>query len=266
MSQIETILRYPGGKTRLFKYIKEYINPHKIWVDCTWGAGSVSIKKDISEWEIACDINPKIINFYKIVQREYKEISRWISTLQYNKNIFDWAEDYDFLHGTTLEVELAVKTIVRNRLSYDGNMNQYTWSDRLRRNMPEFLSVWEKMPARIIKFGERIKNFYFYVADIERSINLVRDIPDALLYCDLPYKISGQRSTKKLYEIDTIDLTHTRMLDSLQGISCGAIVSHYQDLEYQQKLSHWNYQEIPVKVNMGSKKKKNNRIECIFYK
>lgn len=259
---IESLLRYPGGKSRLYNKIKDVIPPHRIWVDATWGAGSISVKKPASEWEIACDINPRIINFYKCVQRDYLQIAYEVARHDYSEKSFDWASDWEFHTG----IIGATKWIIRNRQSFDGNCKQWTWSDRKRRGMPEFLSVWQRMPERIIAFGRRIKDMRFYVADIERSIRLVKDIPDACIYIDLPYKTDGPRTTKKLYEMDTFPLTHTRMLDAIQHAKCHSVIMHYEDDEYYQKLSSWSIKEINVKLNMGNRAIKNSRKELVFYK
>lgn len=258
---MNSLLRYPGGKNRFYKHIKPLILPHKVWVDATWGAGSVSIKKDPSLWEIACDINDDIIRFNKLVQEHYKEISHWISLLSYEEKTFDWAADWKQCDGE----EFAVKTIVRNRMSFDANMKGYTWSDRLRRGMPEFLSVWAGLPERIIQFGKRIQNFIFSCRDVVESIELVYHNPNALIYIDLPYKI-GERTSTNLYERDTLDETHTRMLTALQGSKCHSIISHYDDEEYSKMLLGWNRKEIPLKLNMGNKTIKNSRTEVIWHR
>lgn len=256
-----SLIRLSGAKNRLQKYIQPHIKNHRIWVDCTWGGGSTSINKKESPWEIGCDINPKVIRFNKEIQQEYPEISRWISTLDYSQDTFDWAHDWE----QAPPVEFAVKTLIRNRMSFDGNMKQYTWSDRLRRGMPEFLSVWESMPERIMKFGKRIQNFHFFVADVERSIKLVSDVPDSFLFVDLPYKM-GERTTKHLYEYDTLNNVHTRMLHAIRNIKGSGAVCHYEDSEYSTLLSNWNKKEILVKINKGSRKIKNNRTEILYWR
>ena len=66
--RIKPAFKYPGGKSRLLKYILPNIPPHKVYVEPFAGGGSVLLAKESCPKEVLNDINNNITSFYRYVK------------------------------------------------------------------------------------------------------------------------------------------------------------------------------------------------------
>jgi DNA adenine methylase len=253
-------LRYNGGKGPHQKFISEQIKPHKIWVDLCCGGLNVTLGKPKSEIEVCNDIDDDLINFY----RHAGNIVEAIQDIEYSEESFEWACDYKF-SGPVDETEAAIKFLVRNRMSRDGNGEYYMTSPRTRRGMPEHISSWKNVQETFSAFADRIKDIEFRCMQSLDLLGEFRHDENVCIYIDYPY-LMGKRTTKKLYKYEVSENDHISMLNTVQGSRAQILISHYSHPIYESALDGWNRCEKPCKINMGGvgKNGKSDRIEVLW--
>lgn len=74
IAMTKAILKYPGAKNRLAKWIVSHIPQHKIYVEPFFGSGAVFFNKEKCYNEIINDIDDDIYNFLKLCEKNLKNL------------------------------------------------------------------------------------------------------------------------------------------------------------------------------------------------
>ena len=82
-------LTYYGGKKRLVNQILPLIPNHRIYCEPYFGGGAVFFAKKPSYLEVVNDINDNLINFYRICQTNFAELSTMIKRALYSESVFN---------------------------------------------------------------------------------------------------------------------------------------------------------------------------------
>lgn len=260
-----------GGQNSMSAWINSFVRPHKIWIDGMCGGLSVTLGYEgPRRHEIANDVFPQLINFYKCLQTDANYL-KWLIELytnrKYSELIFNGESGYLNPIQDGNAFELATSFFVRNRMSRDGMFEEYTESPRVRRGMPEmqssFLSALDSFEA----FGSRIKNIQFSSMDILELIDYYKDYTECLIYLDPPYLHSKttNRKTGDLYQFEVNEAFHIELLNLVRDAKCQIIISGYDEPLYCEMIPNFRVESKKVPVAMGGgAKKKNERIECLF--
>ncbi len=67
-THIKPALHWPGGKSRLLKYLLPHILPHTCYCEPSGGGLAVFLAKPRSHHEIINDANGDLVNFYRCVR------------------------------------------------------------------------------------------------------------------------------------------------------------------------------------------------------
>ena len=262
-------LRYPGGKFYWGQWIYSNIRPHTDWLDGMCGGLSVTLAGSPDRGEVCNDLDSDLINYYRCVQDFPEELTARLDDFDYSQESFDWAADYaggDYVHPN---VEYAAKYLIRNRMSRDGGMKQFTTSPRVRRGMPEMESSYLSAIDNILPLSKRIFNVVFTSVDILLLIDEWKKCKNAVIYLDPPYLISktSKRKTKNLYKCEVDHAFHVKLLGAVQDSDAQVVISMYGDPLYLESLAEWNRVEKSVALNMGgAKKKKDGRVEYLWWR
>src|SRR4051812_40842375 len=73
-----TLLRYPGGKARLARWVLAHLAPHAIYVEPYAGGASVLLNKICAQHEVLNDIDDEIVNLLRVMRdpRQSAELVR----------------------------------------------------------------------------------------------------------------------------------------------------------------------------------------------
>ena len=74
IAMTKAILKYPGAKNRLAKWIVSHIPQHKIYVEPFFGSGAVFFNKEKCYNEIINDIDDDIYNFFKNLREKPEKL------------------------------------------------------------------------------------------------------------------------------------------------------------------------------------------------
>jgi len=267
MPKPKSLIKIYGGKSyqipQLTQTFKRY--PHNIFVDGFFGGGNILLNKKKVSREIVCDLNEPLINLYKVVRDNPKPLYNILRTKEYSKETFDWAVDYNFPQEN---VNWAAKYLIRNRMSFSGLMGHYSWSNRIRRGMPENVSSYLGTIERIFTVSERLQGVDIRnqnTLDLLDRCSTFLSYKNVLLYCDPPY-CDTTRVTPDVYEHEMSRDDHIRLLNIIKDAKCGVVISGYASDLYESYLDKWQRFEYPVKVNMSKRKdgKMNDRTEVLW--
>ena len=85
MNEIKPILRWPGAKWRIAKWIASYFPEHGTYLEPFFGSGAVFFTKPPSGSETINDIDNNIVNLFKVCRDNPKKLARKIAMTPYSR-------------------------------------------------------------------------------------------------------------------------------------------------------------------------------------
>lgn len=179
---LRTPISYYGGKQQMLRHILPLIPEHQIYIEPFFGGGAVFWAKEPAKIEIINDVSAHVINFYKQLQSNYKELKKLIDQSLHSRDVYKVA--LVIYHSPHLfdEVRRAWAFWITTNMGFtriigswgyskDGKMERYIDT---RKN--EFGDVYSKrLNTTQIECNDAIL--------VIRS----RDDESAFIYCDPPY-------------------------------------------------------------------------------
>ena len=83
---MQPILKYPGAKWRLAKWIIEQMPPYKVYLEPYFGSGAILFNKEPKGIETVNDIDGNVVNLFKVIREKPLELARLIE-------LTPWARD-----------------------------------------------------------------------------------------------------------------------------------------------------------------------------
>lgn len=83
---IKTPISYYGGKQTMLKYILPLIPEHRIYTEAFAGGAAVFFAKPQAEIEVLNDTNAQLINFYKVLKQNFKELKNEIDATVHSRD------------------------------------------------------------------------------------------------------------------------------------------------------------------------------------
>lgn len=177
-------LTYFGGKQRLASTITPLIPKHQLYCEPFFGGGAVFFAKEPSEIEVINDTNGELVNFYKVVKNDFKDLQREINATLHSRELHQNARivlQYPELFN---EVKRAWAVWVLANQSYGGRMDAPWGYDRKLNTSGKRIA--RKRDAFTEAFAARLEYAQIEHADALRIIES-RDGADSFFYCDPPY-------------------------------------------------------------------------------
>jgi DNA adenine methylase len=107
---------WPGGKTRMLKFILPQIPPHVCYCEPFFGGGAVFFGHNPSPHEVINDINGDLVAFMRNAKFHLDELLDQMDLVLNSRQEF---EDYLAQPGLT-EIQRAARWFIRHRLSFGG--------------------------------------------------------------------------------------------------------------------------------------------------
>lgn len=255
------LLRYYGGKSILASRIINLMPDTEGYVEGYCGGLSILINKRKCRRECANDIDKDLIRFYRFVQSYPKQILLFLKGYDFSETSFD---DAEHLVESEDPVEYASGYLIRNRMSYGGLGNNYTWSDELRRDVPRFISTWNRVLEETFPlFADRIKNVLFVSMPAVKLLTDTDWANDTLFYLDPPY-IEETRVARNMYKHEMTYVQHVELMDTIANHRSHIFLSGYHHKLYDERLANWTCKEYDVSVNIPIKGQQSRRTECLW--
>ena len=247
------LLKYPGSKNRCAEWIVSNFpaNYKKMtYIEPFFGSGAVFFMKERSCVEIINDINCNIVNLFRCVRDNPKELAHKIyytpwSRMEYELS-FEQNDD---------PVERARRFIINSWFAFGSKGHFSKGSFRTLKKDNRSINGFSTMPCEIVSLSERLKSTPNSAVQIEHAdaLTLVEKYNgrNVFMYLDPPYMFDTRKS-KKLYEDELSDERHEELLKKVLRSSARILLSGYNNNLYQEKLSGWHCEKKTVQGELGT--------------
>ena len=241
--------RYPGGKTWLVPYIREWLlpplrqslrlTPHKPvnFIEPFAGGGIVGLTvaaEGLAEHVTMVEIDEDVASVWQTVLDE----ERWKWLVQEIAS-FDLteanADAYLAKMNLTLQ-EHAFRTILRNRINRGGILAQGAGRIKNGEGGRGMASRWypDTLAKRIREIVKLRSHITFIHGDGMHILEASRQQTDAVFFIDPPYTVAGKRAGKRLYTHSEVD--HERLF-ALVGQLKGDFLMTYDETDEVRSLA-----------------------------
>lgn len=218
-------LKWAGGKFALTEQINQRLPNGRRLIEPFVGAGSVFLNSDFDEY-LLNDINPDLIEMYKIIKRQSKQFI--IDAKHYFQSKFnDEAIYYQLREEFNSCRDLykrALLFLYLNRHGYNG-LCRYNKSGGF--NVPFGRYKKPYFPEKeLIYFAEKAKKATFTCKPYNKLFQYLRD--DDVIYCDPPYVPLSKSASFTSYSSNGFSLDDQAHLAKLARESkCGVLLSNH---------------------------------------
>lgn len=233
------VMRYPGGKYKLAKWVISHFPAHETYVELYGGAASVLMRKPRSIGEVYNDLDGDVVNVFRVLrnQEQAAELARLLALTPYAN------EEYRLAYEPCDDpIEQARRMIFR---SFAGH-----GSDSVTRSKAGFrghhkkdsgvtaAQEWVNFPCQIATFTKRLQGVCIEQRDAIKLVPIF-DRAETLFYADPPYLKSTRSSSSVKYRCEMTDADHIVLADVLHQVQGMVIVSGYPSELYDQLYDGW---------------------------
>ena len=127
---MQPLIKWPGGKSREFEYIKDIIPPHERYVEPFFGGGAVFFQLHPKK-AIINDVCEELVNFYKFIKgQENKQ--------EFKKALYDYADNWEKIPKYIGVFEDKITKL------YADFKNDKITKDELKKTVNDYLKADEK--------------------------------------------------------------------------------------------------------------------------
>lgn len=231
--KLNTVLKYPGSKWSIAKWIISRFPPHTTYLEPFFGSGAVFFNKPRSKAETLNDLDGSVVNLFKIIRDRTEEFTRAVE-------LTPWARDeyYVSYEKTGNELESARRFLVRCWQAHGTKTDGRTgWKSTVRGlEASNGVMLWNKMAGRITPIAMRLKQAQIENQPATQVIERYKN-PAVLIYADPPYPLKTRSG--KMYAHEMTDADHIELLDVLDAHPGPVILSGYACEIYDNRLKHW---------------------------
>jgi DNA adenine methylase len=174
-------LAYIGGKRRLAPTIVALLPPHTTYVEPFAGGAQVLFHKPPSPVEVLNDLDEEIVNFFRILQRHPRELSRILRWQPMSRRLFEWELDRPPPGAT--DVERAARFFYLQKHAWSGKRTRRSFRYGVQhspRTSPE------SIPKKLTQVAHRLDGVQLECLPYEDILKRY-DRPSTVFYCDPPY-------------------------------------------------------------------------------
>ena len=247
-----------GGKARHLDFILPLLPECKHFVDVFGGSGCVLLAKDQSPAETYNDIDLNVVNFFKQLRDNKKEL---IEEIRYTP-CSRYEHDLLSKNESVSDLEKARRFFVCAATSYSGRYATSSWAysrNESRYGIAERVARYRCDVERLDEIAERLLSCQIECCD---CVDLIKryDTPNTLFYCDPPY-LQDVRGCGNCYKYEFTNADHIRLSRVLSTIQGRVAISGYNSELYSALYNGW-------KINIGpinrQRKTKTPRQEVVW--
>ena len=231
------------------KEILPLIPPHRLYCEPFFGGGAIFFAKEPSEIEVVNDSNGELINFYKIVKTQFKdledEIRLTLSSRKLHRKAYIIYQHPDLF--TDVARAWSVWTLAAQ--SY-GSILGSSWNFGKNSNCSE-KRLHNKRIASVEEYAKRLEQTQIECTDALKVIKS-RDTKETFFYLDPPYVGSHLGHYDKYFPED-----FEKLLTVLSQIKGKFLLSSYPNemLKEFSKKNNWHTKKIEMPIDMATNSK-----------
>jgi DNA adenine methylase len=181
---MKTPLSYYGGKQQLASLILGMIPEHRLYCEPFLGGAAVFFAKEPSTVEVINDTNGEVVNFYRVVQQNFKALEKEIAASLHSRKLH--VQAWVVYHNPEMfdPVKRAWALWVRANISFGNALDGGFGYDKSTGGSTRKLS--NKRSRFTEECAVRLANAQIECCDALRIIG-ARDTKESFFYCDPPY-------------------------------------------------------------------------------
>jgi DNA adenine methylase len=233
---IGPVVKYPGSKWRLARWIVTHMPPHTAYCEPFAGSLAVLFAKPRAKLETINDLDGAVVNLWRVVRERPEALARALALTPYSR------EEYDLSYAppTGDPVEDARRFVVRCSQAFGSKLGTRTgWrhviTTEYAPNRPPS-AQWLDLPDRVWRAHERLRR-----VQIERRPALevvgAHAREEVLIYADPPYVLSTRSGRQ--YRHEMTDDEHVQFVAALDAHPGPALLSGYANGLYEDLLGRW---------------------------
>ena len=234
---MKAVLKYPGAKNRLADWIVGYIPKHDVYLEPFFGSGAVLFNKPRSYLETVNDIDGEVVNFFKVLRDNHKELQRLIELTPWSRE-----EYYKSFELSGSGVERARRFCVRCWMGI-GNSNNHRNGFKVSKQKvsPNPAGSWASLSETIEFVSERLKGVQIESMEAVELIGRY-NTSDVFIYADPPYLLDTRKGY--LYKREMANHEHEELLEVLLNHPGKVMISGYDSEMYNVYLKDWRWESI----------------------
>jgi len=258
-NKVGTFLQlYGSGATRAQWYI-DLMPEHNAYAEPFAGGLNVLVQKPPVKYEIANDMNGRLMNCMRVLRDEPDELFRLIELTPWHdgERLLAKEQSPDPLEDAR-RVWCGINLSIVGNTDFEEN-GGFKWpkTPKLGHNVKNFTKQG-KNPERYRAFAERIKNVHFLVLDAFQLMDKI-DGTGYFMYVDPPY-VKDTRTNKSAYSHEQDDTFHEKLVQRLLHWDGKIMLSGYQTPVYEPlETAGWLRIDRSMGTNTGG-----NKVESIW--
>lgn len=183
VKKMTTPITYYGGKQMMAKHILPLIPEHHLYSEAFFGGGAIFFAKPPSKVEFINDANGEIVNFYKVIKRNFKELKAEIDITLHSELQHREANAIYFKRKKDTNVMRAWAVWMLSQQSFYSIFGN-TWKCGKNRNMAN--TIASKKAQFDETYVKRLEATSIFCRDA-LDVIVKSDRDDAFHYIDPPY-------------------------------------------------------------------------------
>lgn len=233
------VLKYPGSKWRISKWIIEHFPKHHTYIEPYFGSGAVLFNKEQSAIESVNDLDDDVVNLFSCIRLDSAKLARLVALTPYSRKEYDLA----FTQASD-DFDRAVKFLVRCWQGHGFRTNgpKVGWKNDVqgRENMYAAYN-WYRLPEWIQGTVDRLKQVQIDCQPATKFIQRHK-YKNVLIYADPPYLLSTRSAKQYKHEMSEQD--HVELIEVLLEHPGPVVLSGYHSDLYEQLLRGWHKETI----------------------
>jgi DNA adenine methylase len=255
---LKTPLSYYGGKQQLAGSSLGLIPPHRLYCEPFMGGGVIFFAKEPAEVEVINDTNGEIINFYEVLQQNFKALQKEIVVSLHSRMQHHHAEVIYQNPDMFDRIKRAWAVWMLANGSYGNKLNAGYAYGRVKSCHSRTLD--NKRKGFSVDYAKRLERVQIESCDALRIIKS-RDVAEAFFYLDPPY-VGADQGRYDGYTQEDFDA----LLDVLTGIKGKFLLSSYRNKTLAEFTLNNNWFTLELKMSSPMThgfKSQRNKVEVL---
>jgi DNA adenine methylase len=252
------LCRYPGGKTRLARWVIDLLPRHERYVEAFAGAAGVLLNKPRSRSEYLVERDAGQATLLRVVRDRVDEFAGRMARVRFSRDTFEDVKDQLRRGEWSDEMDLAGLMYVWRQLSWGGAGRIY--SARSRRDLPAW---WSRRIASLAPINSRLLGVQIIEGDALEWLQLL-DGPGTLAYCDPPYVWASRTDFRPYSRHEMDDEEHRRLLEVVEAMTGQVVLSGYPSPLYDRALEGWRRATTVARCHAYTRGHRPTRTEVLW--
>lgn len=247
---MKAIIKYPGSKWGLAKWIISHFPEHHSYLEPFFGSGAVLFNKLRSNIETVNDLDGNVVNLFEWMKRDPERLAHEIYYTPYARQVYKNA----FATIPEDSLQKAVNFYIRLNMGHGFRTNgeRVGWKNDVQgRERAYAAKDWCALPDKIMQAAERLRGVQIEcrpAMDVIQRFNSSK----VLVYADPPYVLGSRHGKQYRCEMDNRD--HEELLDVLTAHKGPVLLSGYDNALYNARLREWHREEAVSYSQTASRK------------